>query len=71
MKFDTWFKKQFGRLPLTSSKQMSLRLQAGDLQAKLDDIHEKLSEDKVISAKYGAALYAWQCSDSYKDGRSP
>ena len=66
MKFNQWFKKQFGALPLSPKKSDALRERLYGLRAQAFDIKNQLQDDATIKAQYKAASYADSRARSFK-----
>lgn len=65
MKFDTWFKQQFGKRP-SKEPTCELEIKVRDLGLELGAARELLNECNRYDYQYQSALYAWKIQDSDK-----
>ncbi len=58
-KFETWFKEQFGTLPMNPLELSKLKEDHRNLEIDMRLIDIKLNHARDIQEKYTAALYAY------------
>lgn len=66
MKFNVWFKAQFGRLPMTPKEYEADRDKANQAAMDAAVFSNRIKADDVLHAQYTAALYAWNAKGSAK-----
>ena len=59
-KFDSWFKSQFGSMPLRAEAHNRLRAEKQRIEDRLTKIDQELRRDMDTNTRWTAALYAYQ-----------
>ena len=67
MKFETWFKQQFGKLPMSPKKYNKIFGQCAIAETRFGYLQQELAEDKLLVEKWTAALYAKQAFEQSKE----
>lgn len=72
MKFDDWFRAQFGELPLQDEGDYEqLRQEIFAATRQLEQLKYQKERQDVLAAEYRAALYAWTMSEADKQKDKP
>lgn len=60
MRFEEWFKRKFGKLPLSAAKYNSLREERKRLESRLKYVLLAVQEDDQLVKQWTAAFHAKQ-----------
>lgn len=66
MKFNQWFKKQFGALPMSYNIISKLEDKAYDFENRASIMRKDIRFQKGLTSKYNVARLAWNIFDKDK-----